>query len=73
MTDREKIVVSAHTGVVMLPEDKVFMLFDYFDELLGRRITIYDLQFKEVSDQIKERSKPEFLEICRREADADDG
>lgn len=73
MTDREKVIVSAHTGVVMLPEDKVFMLFDYFEELLGRRITIYDLQFKEVSDQIKEKSKPEFLEICRREADADDG
>lgn len=73
MTDREKIVVSAHTGVVMLPEDKVFMLFDYFEELLGRRITIYDLQFKEISDQIKEKSKAEFLEICRREGEADDG
>lgn len=73
MTDREKIVVSAHTGVVMLPEDKVFMLFDYFEELLGRRITIYDLQFKEISDQIKERSKAEFLEICNREEESDDG
>lgn len=73
MTDREKIVVSAHTGVVMLPEDKVFMLFDYFEELLGRRITIYDLQFKEISDQIKERSKAEFLEICNREEESNDG
>ena len=73
MTDREKTVVTAHTGVVMLPEDKLHLFFDYLEEIMGKRISIYDLQFKEISDQIKERSKPEFLEICNREEESNDG
>ena len=73
MTDREKTVVTAHTGVVMLPEGKLHLFFDYLEEIMGKRISIYDLQFKEISDQIKERSKAEFLEICNREEESNDG
>lgn len=73
MTDREKIVVTAYTGIFMLPEQKIDLYFEYLEEIMGRRISIYDLQFKEVSDQIKERSKAEFLEICNREEESNDG
>jgi len=71
MTDREKTVVTAYTGIFMLPEHKIHLYFEYLEEIMGRRISIYDLQYKKVSDEIKERSKQEFLEICRREEKSD--
>ena len=67
MTDREKVIVTAYTGIFMLPEQKIDLYFEYLEEIMGRRISIYDLQYKKVSDEIKERSKQEFLEICSRE------
>lgn len=63
MTLREKQVVSAYTGTLMCSMDK---LCEYIEELLGRSVYTHELANHDMWEYIKEKSKPEFLEICKR-------
>lgn len=56
MTKREKCVVSAYTGVLMCDFAD---LHQYIEQLLGRPVWTH------VWKEIKEKTKPEFLELCR--------
>ena len=62
MTKREKQIVSAYTGVLMCDLDD---LYEYIQELLGRPVWTHELADHDVQETIKEKSKAEFLEICR--------
>ena len=61
MTKREKIVVSAYTGVLMCDFDE---LHAYIEELMRRPVWTHELADDEIQKQIAELAKPEFLEIC---------
>lgn len=67
MTKREKIVVSAYTGVLMCNIDD---LHKYIEELFGRPVWTHEIANEKVQQEIKEKSKPEFLEICAREEES---
>lgn len=62
MTTREKQIVSAYTGILMCPVDS---LHKYVEELLGRPVYTHELASHDVWEEIKEKSKPEFLELCK--------
>lgn len=62
MTDREKAIVMAYTGIVMLKGDKFKVFHGYVEELFGREV--YTHEFLSLHDEIKERSKPDFLKLC---------
>ena len=64
MTDRERAIVMAYTGVVMLVGDKLGIFYEYCKELMGRPIYTHELGGP-VANQIKERSKNDFLNLCR--------
>lgn len=61
MTDREKIIVSAYTGVLMCDFNN---LHKYIEDILGRPVFTHEMADKSVLDEIKEKSREEFLAIC---------
>ena len=65
MTDKEKAVIMAYTGVCMLAGDKLSIFYKYVEDLLGIRITTLDLLWLEGT--IKEKAKPDFIALCKGE------
>ena len=69
MTDKEKAIVMAYTGVAMLTGEKFDIFHQYIEKLLGRPVYTHELAFKEIQDQIKEKSNEDFLKVCAQNND----
>lgn len=67
MTDKEKAIVMAYTGVVMLKGDKLQIFYDYLKRILNRRVSTLDLSDQNVWNEIEEKSKPDFIRLCEQE------
>ena len=65
MTDRERAIVMAYTGTVMLCGDKLDVFYDYVSEKLGR--PIYTHEFIDQAERIKDLSRDDFLSLCAGE------
>ena len=65
MTDNERAIIMAYTGICMLTGDKLEIFYKYVEELLGRPIWTHELADKSVINEIKEKSKSDFLALCR--------
>ena len=57
MTKQERLIVSAYTGVFQI----------YVEQLLQRPVFTHELAMADVWQEIKEKSKPAFLALCRDE------
>ena len=64
MTDREKAIVMAYTGVTMLTGDKFKIFHKYIEEILGRPVQTLELAFENVCNEIKEKSRDDFIQLC---------
>ena len=64
MTDREKAIVMAYTGYVMLTGDKLGLFYQYIQEKVGRPVMPHELAVKPMQETIHTLSKPDFVEIC---------
>ena len=62
MTDKEKAIVMAHTGICMLTGDKFQIFHKYVEDIMGRPIMTHELGW--LADTIKEKSKDDFLVLC---------
>lgn len=62
MTDRERAIVMAYTGTVMLCGDKLDIFYEYVSEKMGRSVYTHEL-FRNM-DTIKELAKSDFLGLC---------
>ena len=67
MTDREKAIVMAHTGICMLAGDKFQIFHKYVEDIMGRPIQTIEMSMESVVDEIKEKSKDDFIALCREE------
>lgn len=65
MTDREKAVVMAYTGLVMLTGNKFDIFHEYVEKIMGRPVFIHE--FPTCEKEIKERAKYDFLALCAEE------
>ena len=65
MTDKEKAIVMAYTGIAMLVGDKFDIFHRYIEEKMGRPIWSHELASKEVWEEIKEATKEDFNRLCR--------
>ena len=63
MTDREKAIVMAYTGISMLEGDKLNVFYQYLTELYGRPVYTHEL----IALDIEHKSKPDFLKLCDEE------
>ena len=62
MTDREKAIVMAYTGVAMLTGDKFQIFHKYIEEIMGRPVQTIEMGF--IANEIKEKSKADFMALC---------
>lgn len=69
MTDREKAIVMAYTGICMLEGDKFQIFHQYVEDILGRPVQTIEMGMEPVADEIKEKSGEDFMAICRDEQD----
>ena len=65
MTDREKAIVMAHTGICMLTGYKFQIYHKYVEDIMGRPIMTHEIGWLE--DEIKEKSKADFMALCADE------
>ena len=61
MTHREKVIISAYTGVLMCNFGDVH---EYIEKILNRHIWTHELADEKVWNEIKEASKPDFIALC---------
>lgn len=62
MTLHEKVVLSAYTCVLMCDFSEVHK---YIEKLLGRPVMVHELGREALWETIREKAKPEFLEIIK--------
>ena len=70
MTDREKAIVMAHTGICMLTGDKFRIFHKYVDDIMGRPIMTHEIGL--LADTIKEKTKADFMALCADEGSSED-
>ena len=63
MTDREKAIVMAYTGIAMLSGDKIKEFYKYLDELYGRPVYTHEIAIIDIPS----KAKKDFIELCRTE------
>lgn len=66
MTKRECAIVEAYTGICMCAGDNRGEAYKYFQEIMGRPVYTNELADKAFQNEIKERSKDDFIELARR-------
>lgn len=64
MTLKERLIVSAYTGVFMCDFD---ILHRYIMKVLDRPVFTPEFADPDVLEEIKEKVKPEFLKLCGNE------
>lgn len=69
MTHREKVIVSAFTGILMCDFSDVH---EYIEKILGRPVWTHQLADEKIWNEIKEASKSDFIAICKAEEGAND-
>lgn len=67
MTDREKAIVMAHTGICMLTGDKFQIFHKYVEDIMGRPIMTHEMGF--LADEIKDKSTDDFIALCEEESE----
>ena len=61
MTEREKAIVTAYTGINMLEGEKFDEFYKYLNELYGRPIYTHEISFLD----IREKAKEDFIALCK--------
>jgi hypothetical protein len=67
MTDREKAIVMAHTGICMLKGERLQEFYKYVYELVGRTVWTHELGDPKLVERIRKLSKPDFIKMCEEE------
>ena len=65
MTDREKAIVEAYTGVCMLAGNKRNIFYEYVNEVMGRPIFTHEFANGYIQEELKEKSKDDFVWLCK--------
>ena len=69
MTDKEKAIIMAHTGICMLTGDKFQIFHKYIEDVMGRPIMTHEIGL--LADEIKEKTKADFLALCADESSSE--
>lgn len=67
MTDREKAIVMAYTGACMLTGEKFGVFHAYIEDIMGRPVYTHELAIQSICDEIKEKSRDDYIKLCREE------
>jgi hypothetical protein len=67
MTKHEAAVFTAFTGVMFLSGEDFGIFHEYVEKLMGR--SIYTHELMTLSDEIREKARPDFMRICKDATD----
>jgi hypothetical protein len=67
MTKHEAAVFTAFTGVMFLSGEDFGIFHEYAEKIMGR--TLYTHELGMLSDEIREKARPEFMRICKEATD----
>ena len=62
LTKEQAVIVSAYTG--FLAGDVMSEMHEYIENILDRPVFTHELGNKDICNEIKKKSKADFLEIC---------
>ena len=62
MTDKEKAIVMAYTGICMLAGDKFRIFHEYIEDIMGRPVYTHEIGL--LADTIKEKAEADFMALC---------
>jgi len=66
MTKRECAIVMAYTGVCMLTGEDFSIFHKYVEDIMERPVLTHELGIWNIANEIKERSRDDFIELARR-------
>ena len=64
MTKQECAIVMAHTGICMLTGKDFSIFHKYVGNIMGRPVFTHEMGTGAIADEIKEKSKADFLRLC---------
>lgn len=67
MTKHEAAVFTAFTGVAFLSGEDFGIFHEYAEKIMGR--TLYTHELMTLSDELREKARPDFMRICREATD----
>ena len=68
MTDREKAIVMAYTGICMLTGDKLQIFHKYVEDIMGKPVWTHEMALDSIADEIRANSKDDFIALCADES-----
>lgn len=68
MNKKERLVVSAYTGILMC---EFHELQEYIERLLGRPVLTHEFADHSLWDAVKEKVRPEFLRLCEENVECE--
>ncbi len=68
MTLKERVIVETYTGVCMTSPDERLEVYKYMAQIMGRPVYTHELAEDEIQSELKEKSKPDFLSLCKEES-----
>lgn len=69
MTKHELAVIMAYTGLVTLTGEDFGIFHKYVEDLMGRPVYTHEFASRIIENEIKERSKPDFIRMCQTATD----
>ena len=64
MTNKEKLIVSAYTGILMVEWSE---FHQFIEKLLGRPILTHEFDNEEVIEEILANVKDDFMKLCEED------
>lgn len=64
MTKHECAIVMAHTGICMLTGEDFQIFHKYIEDIMGRPIQTIEMGMGNIRDEIKEKSRADFIALC---------
>ena len=66
MTPRERAIVETYTGICMATGEQRDEVYKYMSEIMGRPVYTHELALNEVQEELKAKSKEDFINLCRK-------
>lgn len=64
MTLRERVIVEVYTGVCMTSPEERNEVYKYMAQIMGQEVYTHELADKDIQEQLKEKSKTDFIALC---------
>jgi hypothetical protein len=72
MTKKECAIVMAYTGITMLSGEDFSIYHRYIEAIMGRPVWTHELADNKVIEEIKKKSRYDFLKLCQKAKESDD-